>query len=88
MSDNTDMRDALNALGEHTFRHGAVVATLSGVEATDEMLTVNTVSSATYYDQPVVLDLPMHFVDFPHNGDPLGTAYTIIADAIRTASAR
>jgi len=77
-----EMHAALSALGEHTFRYGGVLATISGFEASDRMLTINSISGS-FLTIPAVLDPPLHFVDAEHNGDPLDSAYGMIADVVR-----
>jgi hypothetical protein len=82
MSDNHDMAAALTDKGVHTFRHGQVVVTLRETAADDDKFTVIDMD-AEYFGQPVILDLPLHWCGFPHDGDPLQTAYGLIANLVR-----
>jgi len=76
------MADALNNLGEHTFRDGKVVAKISGFSCKSSSLTIDYVD-ATYDNIPIQIDTPLHIVDLVHDSDPLTAAHDAVAGIVR-----
>jgi hypothetical protein len=86
--DVVDMVVAMNSLGSpHTFRDGAVVATIAGFDCYDTTFKID-YAEATYFGVPVLLDCPLHWTGFPHDGDPFGLVHRLIADLVRTMAGR
>jgi hypothetical protein len=77
------MAEAMNKLGEHTFRIGKVLATVSGFSSEKNCFTVNNIS-ASYDGVPITLDVPLNWVNFNSNDDPTDSAHELIADTVRT----
>ena len=77
------MASALSYAGSpHTFRYGKTVANVNGFYSYDTTLVVQE-ASAIYDGIPVLLDCPLHWTGFEHNGDPLGMAHKLIARLVK-----
>jgi hypothetical protein len=78
----SDLSNAMNVIGEHTFRNGFVVAKIGGFSSDGDKFTVDSVF-ASYDGLIVELDCPIHLIGFEVNSDPVEFVHNIIADLIR-----
>jgi hypothetical protein len=78
----SDLSNAMDAIGEHTFRNGLVLARVGGFSSDGDKFTVNS-AFATYDNQIVELDCPLNWVGFEFDGDPTQTAHQLISDLVR-----
>jgi len=84
--DVVDMVVAMNSLGSpHTFRDGAVVATIAGFDCYDTTFKID-YAEATYFGVPVFLDFPLHWSGFYHNGDPISSTHKLVSNLVRSVA--
>jgi hypothetical protein len=77
-----DLSNAMNSIGEHTFRNGLVLARVAGFSSYGDKFTIQS-AFATYDNQIIELDCPLNWIGFEFDGDPVQTAHQLISDLIR-----
>ena len=81
----SDLANAMNSIGEHTFRNGLVLAKIGGFSSDGDKFSIDSIF-ATYDGAIIELDCPVHLVGFEVNIDPVEFVHNIISDLIRRSA--